>query len=320
MPFEVLRSGLTVRGLDPVAVGAAAAAGGVALSSLHRRGPALEEVFLDLVNGTRVHASAAGVGALSPVRGTDAAAVGRRGGSDVGGPPAGAADASRLAAGLAGPAEPSAPEAPAVAAASPEQDDSGRTRPSSRRSARRSSTPRGRARRARPPLSAQPPAPRGRARRGTTSPTATHGWRCAERRRAQRRLPKPPSTAAVAEAPGQRCRRRRGRGGRAGADDLPPAAQPAPTEPAPPWYAVASTGVIDIVPAAAQEQPGDDRAGAAGRGPAGAAGTGFRPPWWTRSLRPTGCRTLPRSRQEAEDAADDPWAPEDSEPRRRSSG
>ncbi|MGK3954100.1 ATP-binding cassette domain-containing protein [Microbacterium sp. I2] len=58
--FEVLRSGLTVRGMDPVAVGAAAAAAGVALSSLQRRGPALEEVFLDLVNGTRVHASAAG--------------------------------------------------------------------------------------------------------------------------------------------------------------------------------------------------------------------------------------------------------------------
>ncbi|WP_341996094.1 ATP-binding cassette domain-containing protein [Microbacterium sp. LWH7-1.2] len=58
--FEVLRSGLTVRGVDPTAVGAAAAAGGVALSSLHRRGPALEEVFLDLVNGTRVHPSAAG--------------------------------------------------------------------------------------------------------------------------------------------------------------------------------------------------------------------------------------------------------------------
>jgi hypothetical protein len=58
--FEVLRSGLTVRGMDPVAVGAAAAEAGVALSSLQRRGPALEEVFLDLVNGTRVHASAAG--------------------------------------------------------------------------------------------------------------------------------------------------------------------------------------------------------------------------------------------------------------------
>lgn len=58
--FDVLRSGLTVRGAEPAEVGAAAAAAGVALSSLQRRGPALEEVFLDLVNGVRVHASAAG--------------------------------------------------------------------------------------------------------------------------------------------------------------------------------------------------------------------------------------------------------------------
>ena len=40
VPFEVLRSGLTVRGVDPATVGAAAAAAGVALSSLQRRGPA----------------------------------------------------------------------------------------------------------------------------------------------------------------------------------------------------------------------------------------------------------------------------------------
>ena len=60
VPFEVLRSGLTVRGIEPTAVGLAAAAAGVPLSSLHKRGPALEEVFLDLVNGTRLHASASG--------------------------------------------------------------------------------------------------------------------------------------------------------------------------------------------------------------------------------------------------------------------
>ena len=60
IPFEVLRSGLTVRGIEPVSVGLAAAAAGVPLSALHKRGPALEEVFLDLVNGTRVHASASG--------------------------------------------------------------------------------------------------------------------------------------------------------------------------------------------------------------------------------------------------------------------
>jgi len=59
-PFELLRSGLTVRGLDPAAVGAVAASAGVALSSLQRRGPALEEVFLDLVSGVRVHPTAVG--------------------------------------------------------------------------------------------------------------------------------------------------------------------------------------------------------------------------------------------------------------------
>ncbi|WEK12892.1 MAG: ATP-binding cassette domain-containing protein [Candidatus Microbacterium phytovorans] len=58
--FEVLRTGFTVRGADTAAVGAIAAAAGVALSTLQRRGPALEEVFLDLVNGVRVHASAEG--------------------------------------------------------------------------------------------------------------------------------------------------------------------------------------------------------------------------------------------------------------------
>ncbi len=67
LPYEVLRSGLTVRGADPTTVGAVAAAAGVALSGLQRRGPALEEVFLDLVNGTRVHPSAPGAGSLSPV-------------------------------------------------------------------------------------------------------------------------------------------------------------------------------------------------------------------------------------------------------------
>ncbi len=60
LPFEVLRSGLTVRGVDPIAVGQAAAGSGVALSSLQRRGPMLEEVFLDLVDGIRVHPSATG--------------------------------------------------------------------------------------------------------------------------------------------------------------------------------------------------------------------------------------------------------------------
>ncbi|MEU1971500.1 ATP-binding cassette domain-containing protein [Microbacterium sp. NPDC019599] len=57
--FDILRSGLTVRGLDPAQVGVIAAGAGIPLTALQRRGPALEEIFLDLVNGTRVHASAA---------------------------------------------------------------------------------------------------------------------------------------------------------------------------------------------------------------------------------------------------------------------
>jgi len=80
--FELLRSGFTVRGLDPARVGEIAASAGVGLSSLARRGQALEEVFLDLVSGARVHptaaAASAGVGAvagiapLPPVDGADA--------------------------------------------------------------------------------------------------------------------------------------------------------------------------------------------------------------------------------------------------------
>lgn len=75
IPFEVLRSGLTVRGIEPVSVGLAAAAAGVPLSSLGKRGPALEEIFLDLVNGTRVHASAAGAGDVIPAIESAAVAV-----------------------------------------------------------------------------------------------------------------------------------------------------------------------------------------------------------------------------------------------------
>ena len=70
-PFELLRSGLTVRGLDPAAVGAIAASAGVALSSLQRRGPALEEVFLDLVSGVRVHPIA-----MAAVEGRDTGSLG----------------------------------------------------------------------------------------------------------------------------------------------------------------------------------------------------------------------------------------------------
>ncbi|WP_243229409.1 ATP-binding cassette domain-containing protein [Microbacterium sp. CIAB417] len=48
--FEVLRSGLTVRGSDAKTIGAVAARAGVALTTLQQRGPTLEDVFLDLVN------------------------------------------------------------------------------------------------------------------------------------------------------------------------------------------------------------------------------------------------------------------------------
>ena len=71
LDYEVLRSGLTVRSGDTLDVGRVAAAAGIALSTLQRRGPGLEEVFLDLVNGARVHASAgapiAGVPIAAPV-------------------------------------------------------------------------------------------------------------------------------------------------------------------------------------------------------------------------------------------------------------
>jgi ABC-2 type transport system ATP-binding protein len=68
--YDLLRTGFTVLHADAVEVGAAAAAAGVALSSLVRRGPNIEEAFLELVSGDRVHASAAGI--LAPA--ADAAA------------------------------------------------------------------------------------------------------------------------------------------------------------------------------------------------------------------------------------------------------
>ncbi|NII69135.1 ABC transporter ATP-binding protein [Microbacterium ulmi] len=72
--FELLRSGLVVRGVDTGLIGQAAAAGGVALTLLQRRGPALEEVFLDLVSGVRTHASASVDGAEDAVAGAEDAA------------------------------------------------------------------------------------------------------------------------------------------------------------------------------------------------------------------------------------------------------
>jgi ABC-2 type transport system ATP-binding protein len=56
LPAQVLRTGLRVPGADPAAIGRIANDADVALSHLQRRGPALEEVFLELVEGRRVFA------------------------------------------------------------------------------------------------------------------------------------------------------------------------------------------------------------------------------------------------------------------------
>jgi ABC-2 type transport system ATP-binding protein len=55
--FDVLRTGLTVHGAETAEIGAVAARAGIPLSALQRRGPSLEEVFLQLIDGTRVHAA-----------------------------------------------------------------------------------------------------------------------------------------------------------------------------------------------------------------------------------------------------------------------
>jgi ABC-2 type transport system ATP-binding protein len=57
-PSDERRTGLAVRGADAATVGRIAAAAGIALTALQRKGPAFEEVFLELVSGTRVHPSA----------------------------------------------------------------------------------------------------------------------------------------------------------------------------------------------------------------------------------------------------------------------
>src|SRR5690606_29870900 len=56
--FEILRSGLTVRGSNAAAIGAITADAGVALTTLQQRGPTLEDVFLDLVNDRYVRPAA----------------------------------------------------------------------------------------------------------------------------------------------------------------------------------------------------------------------------------------------------------------------
>jgi len=56
--YQLLRNGFTIRHHDPVEIGGLAAGAGIALSNLQSKGASLEDIFLELVSGVRVHASA----------------------------------------------------------------------------------------------------------------------------------------------------------------------------------------------------------------------------------------------------------------------
>jgi len=61
--YQLLRNGFTIRHHDPVEIGGLAAGAGIALSNLQSKGASLEDIFLELVSGVRVHESA---GAAAP--------------------------------------------------------------------------------------------------------------------------------------------------------------------------------------------------------------------------------------------------------------
>ncbi|CAN3700244.1 Vitamin B12 import ATP-binding protein BtuD [Microbacterium sp. MM2322] len=63
--YQLLRNGYTIRHHEPVEIGALAAGAGIALSNLQSKGASLEDIFLELVSGVRVHASAAAGGAAT---------------------------------------------------------------------------------------------------------------------------------------------------------------------------------------------------------------------------------------------------------------
>ncbi|MBD8205748.1 ABC transporter ATP-binding protein [Microbacterium sp. CFBP 8790] len=63
--YQLLRNGYTIRHHEPVEIGALAAGAGIALSNLQSKGASLEDIFLELVSGVRVHASAAAGGAAA---------------------------------------------------------------------------------------------------------------------------------------------------------------------------------------------------------------------------------------------------------------
>ncbi|WP_349425449.1 ATP-binding cassette domain-containing protein [Microbacterium sp. LWS13-1.2] len=328
VPFEVLRSGLTVRGVDPAAVGAAAAAGGVALSSLHRRGPALEEVFLDLVNGVRVHASATGaVGSLSPVQGTDAAA----GAAGVIGVAAAAASAEPDAAASAESVEvtavdavavdaiavdvvpvdavpPESAEATAVDAVAvdaiaaqsveaPASDEDGDSEADEAEESALSAAA----------LDAEATGAPGAA--AALAAAAGAAW-AGESREARDEEPFAERGHAPAYADSAESAHDAGAGG----EDLPAAAEPPLAVSAPSMYSVAGTGVIDIVPAAAQnaaqpapasaEEQDDEQDDEQVDAEHAAAEPAAEAPSARAAIL----------EESGEYPADDPWAPEDADP------
>jgi ABC-2 type transport system ATP-binding protein len=66
IPYQLLRNGFTIRHLEPVEIGTLAAGAGIALSNLQSKGASLEDIFLELVSGVRVHASAGGTTVATP--------------------------------------------------------------------------------------------------------------------------------------------------------------------------------------------------------------------------------------------------------------
>lgn len=138
--YQLLRNGFTIRHHEPVEIGALAAGAGIALSNLQSKGASLEDIFLELVSGVRVHASAGAVPDAVPAAGTAAdaetpaaavtvpdAAIAAPVGTDTtaagpGAPETPAAEDPRPSTALVAvvaPAEPSARRAAAPEAASP---------------------------------------------------------------------------------------------------------------------------------------------------------------------------------------------------------
>jgi len=70
--YQLLRNGFTIRHLEPVEIGALAAGAGITLSHLQSKGASLEDIFLELVSGVRVHSSAGGTTLAATVPDADA--------------------------------------------------------------------------------------------------------------------------------------------------------------------------------------------------------------------------------------------------------